>query len=352
MTSTLLSTKLTKGDQVLFQVWNGKPLTLYFKNSLNDKQGFFTDEQGGGPYRKDYKNIIKINGKALNEIKVNPKGQKIKGTILKNNSEWGYIDIPEINEYGRFNRDKSKIQFIIPSGIDEVKKYLSSIGIPFQFIETGGYDEGSFILDSKYFELKNDIQEMTKQQIIKEELENIIQQNKQEVLTFENNPLEYILKKYPSLNETLIDLLTKEFRDYITGIFILAPKPTIFKILLHNGQFFYLTYTTQGYTAKVSGKQYSLMNLKEQEYAIKSISNLLLLGLPPSAQGPTEETDNNADMKNNFMADMTSEPGDDLGLDGVDSSPETTPGEEQPEEEKTLKEQEEPKKITKFRIIS
>ena len=57
----MFASKLTKGDQVLFQVWNGKPQTLYFDKPFNEKQGFFKDEQQGGLYRKDYKNIIKIN---------------------------------------------------------------------------------------------------------------------------------------------------------------------------------------------------------------------------------------------------------------------------------------------------
>ena len=33
-------------------------------------------------------------------------------------------------------------------------------------------------------------------QVLKEELNNIINQNKQEVLTFEVNPLEFIIQKY------------------------------------------------------------------------------------------------------------------------------------------------------------
>jgi len=340
----MFSSKLTKGDQVLFQVWNGKPQTLYFDKPLNDKQGFFTDEQGGGPYRKDYKNIIKINGKELKEIKINKPTGRLEAKIDKNGDMGILVDAEKLPTYGRFNNDKSKVNFIFNDNNDYYENELKRINVPYEINQQEGTITKSIIILTKYLHFKNNIQEMTQKQIIKEELENIIQQNKQEILTFENNPIEYILKKYPSLNETLIDLLTKEFRDYITGIFILAPKPTIFKILLHNGQFFYLTYTTQGYTAKVSGKQYSLMNLKEQEYAIKSISNLLLLGLPPGAQGPTEENDNNADMKNNFVADMTSEP----NLDGVNSEPENNPGEEETPEVEPIKEQ---KTITKFRII-
>ena len=83
---------------------------------------------------------------------------------------------------------------------------------------------------------------------------------KSEPLTFEGNPLEFILQKYPSLDATMIDLLTPSFRDYVTGIFIIAPKPTTFRILLHNNQEFHLVYSPQSYIAKISGKKYNLIN--------------------------------------------------------------------------------------------
>jgi hypothetical protein len=96
----------------------------------------------------------------------------------------------------------------------------------------------------------------------------------------------------------MVDLLTPSFRDYITGIFIIAPKPTTFRILLHNNQEFHLIYSPQAYIAKIAGKKYNLMNLSEEEFAIKSISQLLELGMPPGSEGPTEEVNNQADLQN------------------------------------------------------
>lgn len=475
-----LQSKLTKGDQVLFQVWNGKPQTLYFDKPFNEKQGFFKDEQQGGPYRKDYKNIIKINGKVVNEIKINKpldlvKGNKYNLTIKTNqgnlnftnstffgtkpstdNKKMVYLFGPDINSdphlyiykdqiidaksviqeikvnkpnqliigkkydiwnnsaqkwfrgytYSGFAKTNPPKQYYLfkkggaygqlvslgdekdikpTENIQEIKinkplspknvyeKYELACDIDGSNIfnilnQFNFYNSGTTVdkflnnlninklkkidLDLSKIINKTNLQEMKLQQILNEEIDNIIQQQRQEVLTFEENPIEYILQKYPSLNETLIDLLTTEFRDYITGLFIMAPKPTIFKVLLHNGQFFYLTYTTDGYTAKISGKQYALVNIKEQEYAIKSISNLLMMGMPPSSEGPGEETENQADMKDQFATDMTSEPGGDLDLDGIDSEPEVDPDaapEEGDEEEEPITEKKIP---TKFRIIS
>jgi len=147
-------------------------------------------------------------------------------------------------------------------------------------------------------------------QMIKEEIEDF---KKSEPLTFEGNPLEFILQKYPSLDATMIDLLTPSFRDYVTGIFIIAPKPTTFRILLHNSQEFHLVYSPKAYIAKISGKKYDLMNLSEEEFAITSIAQLLELGMPPGSEGPAEENKNEADLQN--------------------ATPEETPIETPPEEE-------------------
>ena len=149
-------------------------------------------------------------------------------------------------------------------------------------------------------------------QMIKEEIEDF---KASEPLTFEGNPLEFILQKYPSLDDTMIDLLTPSFRDYVTGIFIIAPKPTTFRILLHNSQDFHLIYGPRAYVAKIAGKKYDLMNLSEEEFAITSIAQLLELGMPPGSEGPTEEINNQADLQN--------------------ATSEETPVETPPEEEET-----------------
>lgn len=169
--------------------------------------------------------------------------------------------------------------------------------------------------------------------LIKEGIEDFVSQQQIETISFEDNPLEYILQKYPSLDAAMTDLMTDKYRDYITGIYVVAPKPTTFRILLHNGQEFYLIYGPQAYIAKISSKKYNLANLNEEQFAIKAIANLLELGMPPGSEGPGEQTDN--------------EP-----KDKEETPPEETPTEE-PAPEEELKETEEikPKKVLKFKII-
>jgi hypothetical protein len=167
--------------------------------------------------------------------------------------------------------------------------------------------------------------------LIKEGIEDFVSQQQRETISFEDNPLEYILQKYPSLDATLADLMTENYRDYITGVYVIAPKPTTFRILLHNGQEFYLIYGPKAYTAKISGKKYFLLNLNEEQFAINSIAALLELGMPPGAEGPGEQMDNEADIKDQAS---TEEPPD-----------------EEPEEELAENEEIKPKNVLKFKII-
>ena len=171
--------------------------------------------------------------------------------------------------------------------------------------------------------------------LIKEGIEDFVSQQQRETISFEDNPLEYILQKYPSLDTTLTDLMTENYRDYITGVYVIAPKPTTFRILLHNGQEFYLIYGPKAYTAKISGKKYYLLNLNEEQFAINAIVSLLELGMPPGSEGPGEQMDNEADIKG-----------------GEDLPTEEAPAEE-PAPEEELKETEEvqPKKVLRFKVI-
>jgi len=106
------------------------------------------------------------------------------------------------------------------------------------------------------------------------------------VQTFEDDPIGFILKKYPSMTETLQMLMSSAYKDYITGIYITAPKPTTFKIVLHNDQDFYLTYLGKAYEASVAGKKFYLQTVGEKERCMKAIARLLSLGNPIHNKGP------------------------------------------------------------------
>ena len=125
-------------------------------------------------------------------------------------------------------------------------------------------------------------------QLIKEEIEDF--QNSQP-LTFESDPLEYILQKYSSLNDTLEDLMTPHYRDFISGVFVIAPKPTTFRVILHNKQEFLLIYGETCYTAKIAGKKYDPNNIGEAERASQAIADLLELNYAPREMEEAKASD-------------------------------------------------------------
>lgn len=111
--------------------------------------------------------------------------------------------------------------------------------------------------------------------------------------SFEDDPMGFILKKYHTLNELMEDLMTNSFKEYVDGIFLVAPKPTTFKIMLHNGQYFFLTYMGSpkkgengSYEATIGGKKYYLKNIGERERCMLAISRLLRFGSPLKTKGP------------------------------------------------------------------
>lgn len=127
---------------------------------------------------------------------------------------------------------------------------------------------------------------ITSQDILKAILLREFDRMQPEISTFEDDPMQFILRKYQGLNKVLTYLMTPSFQDYITGIYIVAPKPTTFKIVLHNGQFFFLQFMGKAYQATVAGKNYYLMNIGEKERCMLAIARILRFGNPLKTKGP------------------------------------------------------------------
>ena len=88
----------------------------------------------------------------------------------------------------------------------------------------------------------------------------------------------YLMQKFPSLREVIVNLLTNQYNDFVEDIEWVAPRPTTFRVVLKNGESFYLIYTGKSYIATVEGKKYYLLNIGEDERAAQSIARLLRLG--------------------------------------------------------------------------
>ena len=127
---------------------------------------------------------------------------------------------------------------------------------------------------------------MTNRDIIRRLILNEIEKMEPKVQAFEDNPIQFLLNKYPTLQRTLEMLMTPAYKDYITGIYIIAPKPTTFKIVLHNGQFFILTFLGKAYEATVAGKKFYLQTIGERERCTNAIARMLTIGNPIETKGP------------------------------------------------------------------
>jgi hypothetical protein len=106
---------------------------------------------------------------------------------------------------------------------------------------------------------------------------------------FDADPMGYILRKYKRLNNNLRTLMGDNFEEYLAGVFIMSGKPTTFKILLKNSQYFYMTFMGKAYEATVQGKRYYLMNIGEIQRATTAISRLQRYGAKTKAEGPESE---------------------------------------------------------------
>ena len=88
----------------------------------------------------------------------------------------------------------------------------------------------------------------------------------------------FLMKKFPELREAIVNLLTDQYDSFLEDIEWVAPRPTTFRIVLKNGESFYLIYTGKSWIAQVEGKKYYLLNIGEDERAAQAIARLLRNG--------------------------------------------------------------------------
>jgi hypothetical protein len=72
--------------------------------------------------------------------------------------------------------------------------------------------------------------------------------------------------------------MTDQYEIFVTDVEWVAPKPTTFRIMLGNSEYFFLTYTNKSWIAQVEGKNFYLNNLNEKEDAMNSIARVLRYG--------------------------------------------------------------------------
>lgn len=84
--------------------------------------------------------------------------------------------------------------------------------------------------------------------------------------------------KFPELKQALEKLMTSDYGLFVSDIQWISPKPTTFRIIFPNGQFFTLIWLGDNFMAKISGVKYNLLVLREYQGAVNAISELLQYG--------------------------------------------------------------------------
>lgn len=135
-----------------------------------------------------------------------------------------------------------------------------------------------------------------------------------EITKIENESnLEKIIKKSPKVTNTLIKLLTtqekkneksvNQLREVISDIRCIAYKPTTFRVIIPNGNFFDLKYNPSPLELKypedfkdadffqviANGKKYDIVNRSEYEQALDQINILLKNAAITKEPEPDEE---------------------------------------------------------------
>jgi hypothetical protein len=119
----------------------------------------------------------------------------------------------------------------------------------------------------------------------------------------------YLVYRFPGLKKVIEELMSPSFGRYISGISIVAPKPTTFNISLINGQDFVIYYVGSGnFTAKIAGKKYDPNNIGESERASQAIADLLELNYAPREMEEAKASGDASAKNAELAADLSAAP--------------------------------------------
>lgn len=165
--------------------------------------------------------------------------------------------------------------------------------------------------------------------ISKKDLQNIILEAYIEVLKEEEEPAlktstQEILGKFPTLKKALISLLTNEYDEFVEDVKWTVPKPSTFKVVLKNGQPFFMKWTGKGFEANIEGKQYLLSTVSEYQQALDALGRILKDG--PITQGEEPGGENFAEEPGMAGGSGGEFPGAEVGTETPEEEP-AVPGE-------------------------
>ena len=133
-------------------------------------------------------------------------------------------------------------------------------------------------------ELKEKIKNLAKQVYSKDTPVNLDASSSVDLDIGETFP---VLGKFPNLKKVIVDLFTEQYELFIEDIQWVAPKPTTFRIILANGESFFLHYTPRSWVTTIEGKKYYLASLGEEQQAVQTLARILSYGQKAEADTET-----------------------------------------------------------------
>lgn len=83
-----------------------------------------------------------------------------------------------------------------------------------------------------------------------------------------------MLAKFPTLKHALVRLHTDDFKEFVSGVDWVSPRPTVFRINLVNGQNYTLKWMGKDFEIEILGKRYYLGTLVDFQRALEKMSQL------------------------------------------------------------------------------
>lgn len=83
-----------------------------------------------------------------------------------------------------------------------------------------------------------------------------------------------MLAKFPTLKHALIRLHTDDFKEFVSGVDWISPKPTVFRVNLVNGQNYTLKWMGKDFEIEILGKRYYLGTLVDFQRVLEKMTQL------------------------------------------------------------------------------
>jgi|13_taG_2_1085334.scaffolds.fasta_scaffold08455_5 hypothetical protein len=143
-----------------------------------------------------------------------------------------------------------------------------------------------------------------------------------------------ILGKFPTLKKAIIKLQTDQFKEFVTSIDWISPRPSSFRVNIKNGQSYILKWTGTAFEAQILGKRYYIDKIDDYQQALDKLARLYKEG-PMGGSGDAEAADTDTGSSGgggggDFPGTDAGGGGDDAGVDalGGDAGGEEAPADD------------------------